>query len=169
MKIQLGIFSLIISVLACSDNPKYNTLTLDGVKLKTDSRIIDKHQLRISKSLSYHLSEEGWIKDPEIKEIIFDSVLYSYLLTIKTNRAISENKLHLMKAYVNLLSKEIFDNSPIHIKYNDQNKYIKYDSTILSNEKNIYQLGKISLVTKDVDEYINSRIAIIIDKSIRNI
>jgi hypothetical protein len=167
---RLALVFLTVILFGCEQESKYNEQNVDGVTVKIDNRITSDKKEAIVKSVENDLGTESGFHIKNLTEITYDSLLYSYLITIKTDGDINPTKLHLMKAYSELLSKDAFDGRPVHMHVANSGQYIEYDTSVMKGYVgNTSEWGRLRLETKDVGNYLNSRIAKLLEKSLRQV
>jgi hypothetical protein len=161
---------LIAILFSCEQNSNYNDYEVNGIRVKIDKRITRNKKKEIIRTVEQDLSPEGAFHIKNLTEITYDSLLYSYLVTLNSNDSINPTKLHLMKAYTELLSNDILDRRPVHMFVSYTGQHIEYDTTVLIGyHGNVSEWGRIRLETRDVENYLNSRIAKILEKSLRQV
>lgn len=169
MKGLVLVFITVI-LLGCGQESKYIKQDINGVTVQIDSRISTEKIKAIIKSVEYDLSPKSGFHIKNLTEITYDSLVFSYLLTLNSEGAINPTKVHLMKAYSELLSQDILDGRPVHMFVVNTQMYIEYDTTVMKRYSgNASEWGRIRLETKDVGNYLNSRIAKILEKSLRQV
>jgi hypothetical protein len=167
---RLALVFLAVMLFGCGQEPKYEKHDVNGVTVKIDNRMTSDKKEAIVKSVEYDLGTGSGFHTRNLAEITYDSILYSYLITLKTNGDIHPTKLHLMKAYSELLSKDAFGGRPVHLFVANSGQYIEYDTTVMkSYAGNASEWGRLRLETKDVGNYLNSRIAKLLEKSLRQV
>jgi hypothetical protein len=161
---------LAVTLFSCGEGSKYKEQDIKGVTVKIDDRITSDKKKAIVNSVEYDLGTESAFHIKNLTEITYDSLLYSYLITLKTDGDIHPNKLHLMKAYSELLSNDAFDGRPVHMYVANSGQYIEYDTSVMKRYVgNTSQWGRLRLKTKNVGNYLNSRIAKLLEESLRQI
>jgi hypothetical protein len=161
---------LAVTLFSCAQESKYKKQDVNGVTVKIDDRITADKKTAILTSVEYDLGTESGFHITNLTEITYDSLLYSYLITIKTDGDIHPTKLHLMKAYSEMLSKDAFDGRPVQMFVANSGQYIEYDTTVMKKYSgNASEWGRLRLETKDVGNYLNSRIAKLLEKSLRQV
>ncbi|HYD90003.1 MAG TPA: hypothetical protein VEA37_00770 [Flavobacterium sp.] len=167
---RISIVFLLVIFFSCGQESRYTEHEINGVKVKIDSRITTNKKKAIVQSVEYDLGTESGFHIENLTEIKYDSLLFSYLITLRTEGDINPTKLHLMKAYSELLSKDALVGRPVHIFVANTGQYIEYDTTVMKSQVgNASELGRLRLETKNVGNYLNSRIAKLLEKSLRQV
>ncbi len=167
---RLALVFFTVTLFGCGQESKYQEQDVNRVTVKIDNRITSDKKEAIMKSVEYDLGTESGFHIKNLTEITYDSILYSYLITLKTDGDIHPTKLHLMKAYSELLSKDALGGRPVHLFVANSGQYIEYDTTVMkSYAGNASEWGRLRLETKNVGNYLNSRIAKLLEKSLRQV
>jgi hypothetical protein len=167
---KLHIVFLAIILFSCGQELMYEQQDINGVTVKVDNRLTAETRKAILKSVEYDLGTESGFHIKNLTEITYDSLLFSYLVKLNSEGPIDPTKLHLMKAYSELLSQDVLDGRPVHMLVINTGKYIEYDTTVMKkNVGNASEWGRLRLETKDVGNYFNSRVAKILEKSLRQV
>jgi hypothetical protein len=167
---KLNVVFLAVMLFSCGQESKYHEQDINGVTVRIDNRLTAEKKKAILNSVEYDLGTESGFHIKNLTEITYDSLLFSYLIKLNSEGAIDPTKLHLMKAYSELLSQDVLDRRPVHMFVVNTSKYIEYDTTVMKrNVGNVSEWGRLRLETKDVGNYFNSRIAKILEKSLRQV
>ena len=148
---QISLILILIGFISCN-NEKYEEFKADHIDVKIDKRIAKPYKDEFLKNVKYQVSEDGWAEFSKIKGLTLDSIMFSYLLTIDSEDTVITEEQGLFKAYGENISKEIFNNKPIHFFSTFSNQYFEYDTTSLVRTNDfLFENDKLKLYSHDVD------------------
>jgi|GEM_PF-4444155 len=167
---RLSVFLLVVILIGCRQGPTYTGHDVKGLKVMIDSRISSDKEKAIVQSVENYLGVGSGFHMENLTEITYDSLMFSYLMTLKTKDEINSGRLYLMKAYSELLSKESLAGRPVHILVANSGEYLEYDTTVLKDQVGYAsEWGRLRLETATASSYLNSRIAKLLEKSLRQV
>jgi hypothetical protein len=127
--ILLGVLCFFLLLSSC-DN-KYETSDINGIDVGVDRAISMKTRSDILDYVRSVTPNDGlYIKGT--KSLTFDSIMYSYLISIGVSDSLTADNLGILKAYGSYLSKHVFrDNPPVHYYVQNTGTYYKHDTTTI--------------------------------------
>ena len=159
---------LITILFGCGQKSQYNDYEINGIKVKIDQRLTSKKKEYIIWMMENNFSTRGSFYIKNLTGITYDSLLYSYLVTLHSKDSLNPDNLAFMKAYTELLSDDIFDKRPVHMFISQTGQYIEYDTTALkSYGVTEYQKGQLRLETRDIGNFTLGGIGRMLERSFR--
>ena len=148
---QITLVLLLFSLISCNSD-KYEALQVNHIHVKIDKRIDKIYKEKFLEDVEFQVSDNGWADFSKIKGLTLDSVMFSYLLTVDSEDTVITEEQGLLKAYGEEVSKEIFNNKPIHFFSTFSNQYFEYDTTsLISTNDFLIENEKLNLYSHDVD------------------